>query len=646
MHSAKRVVARGDTGDRPVFHDSSPRSAAVVQAEKVSAVEHDDLRGECRGGRPLSAQVGAAEVVGSPTSPDSRAENVNRQYRLLDRPPVSVVSYGRLKELAQARVRRVVREMDFDWERFLDGKLEWSLTEVIHRKAMQDATRRGLDVRPTDVPTDTVLKAVRAVLEEMDADPALRPSEAGFRAEQARRGELGREAQSVEVREREAAVMKLVAGGVTKNTEIAEVVGVRPSTVGRIRKRVAEREQSAEQFEALKWVFPAEDVPAGEHWPAVQFVKQTGVYLDEDQARWICDIGRCYNAEGREADLMRQIQMSAGAADPWAYLERCVANRGDAWTVTAQLLADVLTWAGKQSLQYALTAIGGGYVSRPLPYLRRTLHCAVSAGQRPAGGPERPVAMALAMCRQWALDMVVVDADEAVAAEDAAARVGHIESYRRRFGRLPWEADEVAPDCCNGLNGVRGDEFNSLDPIPEYLYSSPEPGKADATLFEPDLECRVGPEVAPVACSEGGGQQVQDSPLLGRGKLEHPPETADLPGSDGIRLPQGDGEVAERGRTASGLLPQENRPPVLEQGPCRHPLVALLTAGIVLEAVVQVECSAGCGHRLYSDRGSFECPCHWPAAKAASVGRALAAAEGSLSQLSDAETVLSVDRRL
>ena len=41
----------------------------------------------------------------------------------------------------------------------------------------------------------------------------------------------------------------------------------------------------------------------------------------------------------------------------------------------------------------------------------------------------------------------------------------------------------------------------------------------------------------------------------------------------------------------------------LEHGTCRHPLVALLTAGMTLDDVVQVDCSWGCGHRLYSDRG-------------------------------------------
>ena len=104
MHSSKRVVARGDTGDRPAFHDSSPRSAAVVQAEKASTVERDDLRGECRGGRRLSDQVGAADVLACRMSPEPGAENTDRQMALLA---------DVLRELAQAQVRRECRRWDY-----------------------------------------------------------------------------------------------------------------------------------------------------------------------------------------------------------------------------------------------------------------------------------------------------------------------------------------------------------------------------------------------------------------------------------------------------------------------------------------------------------------------------------------------------
>ena len=56
---------------------------------------------------------------------------------------------------------------------------------------------------------------------------------------------------------------------------------------------------------------------------------------------------------------------------------------------------------------------------------------------------------------------------------------------------------------------------------------------------------RLSAEVVPAACFEGGGHQVQGPSLLERGKLEHPPEDDELPVSDGIRRPQGDGEAAE-----------------------------------------------------------------------------------------------------
>ena len=59
-------------------------------------------------------------------------------------------------------------------------------------------------------------------------------------------------------------------------------------------------------------------------------------------------------------------------------------------------------------------------------------------------------------------------------------------------------------------------------------------------------------------CFEGGGHQVQGPPVLELGKLEHPPETAELPCSDGIRRSQGDGEGAERGRMTSGPSPWGN----------------------------------------------------------------------------------------
>ena len=68
-------------------------------------------------------------------------------------------------------------------------------------------------------------------------------------------------------------------------------------------------------------------------------------------------------------------------------------------------------------------------------------------------------------------------------------------------------------------------------------------------------------------------------------------------------------------------LRREKDPPVLEHGPCRHPLASLMASAMVLDDVVQVDCAAACGHRLYSDRGPLECPCHWPPGKAAQAAR-------------------------
>ena len=81
--------------------------------------------------------------------------------------------------------------------------------------------------------------------------------------------------------------------------------------------------------------------------------------------------------------------------------------------------------------------------------------------------------------------------------------------------------------------------------------------------------------------------------------------------------------MASRGSVGPFSLPREKDGPVLEQGSCRHRLASLLASAMVLDDVVQVDCAAGCGHRLYSDRGPLECPCHWPPAKAAQVARAL-----------------------
>ena len=622
MKYREPLVARGDTGSRSESTDNRPASVAGSPIVRSLIRDLDDPRGEPRGGRSLSAQVAADDV--------------------LDDVTVSAVPYGVLRELVQAQVRRECRRCDFDWDAFVVDGPEWGITEVVHRRAVQQGRNRGLDCRPTDIPTDTVLTAVRDVIDEWTREPTLRPTEADFHQEQARRGVKGRESQEKNAARRGAEVLALVADGVCNNTEIGRRLGVDRSTVSRIRRKADATSLSALQetvdAPAVSPPFPAPEIPPVERWPIVQFTNWTGVHLDSDDARWLADMGRCYEAEGREEELIDAIRASAGAVrDPWAYLQRCVVNRGDAWTLTPQLLGDVLTWAGQKSLEYALTAIGGGYVKRPLPYLRRTLQCAVSRGKRWSGSPLRSVAMAVRMAQEWAPELVIVDADEAIAAEDAGNRTGYVEPVRRRFGRLPWEPEPVretaagletsdVPNRCIGLKGLRSDDSNYQNLEYRNLESSPGSVKADATRVpceEVELERRAASPEKPDECQvAASGRALGPSPWE-REKIERPLDTGVLPDSDEILRPESDGEARKLVQTAIDPLVGEKVPVVLEHGRCRHPLAILMASVMVLFDVVLVDCAAGCGHRLYSDRGPLECPCHWPPGKAAWVARAL-----------------------
>ena len=621
MLNLEPTVARGYTGSQLESSDHRQASVAGSPIVRSSSGNLDDPRGEPRGGRSLSAQVAADDV--------------------LDDVSVSAVPYGVLRELVQAQVRRECRRRDYDWYAFVADRPEWGITEVVHRRAVQQGRDRGLDCRPTDIPTDTVLTAVRDVIAEWTGQPALRPTYDDFCEEQARRGERGRETQQSLATLREEQVLALVADGISNNAEIGRRLGIDRSTVSRIRRdadlSACVALQETADAPTISPAFPAPEIPSVARWPVVRFTQWTGVTLDADDVRWLADVGRCYEAEGRESDLMDQIQMSAGARDPWAYLQRCVANRGDSWTVRSQLLADVLVWAGEKSLMYSLTAIGGGYIQRPLPYLREVLAKAVRKGVGRSGSWERPVAMSVGMARQWAPELVIVDADEAIAGEAVEERTGHVDSFRRRFGRLPWET-ETAPEnavdlyvedadvCCIGLKGLRGDDSNYQNSEYRNLESSPGSVKADATRAprkELEVERRAASPEKPDECQVAASVRALGPSPWELEKIERPLDTGILPDSDEILRPESDGEARKLVQAAIDPLVGEKVPVVLEHGRCRHPLASLMASVMVLDDVVFVECAAGCGHRLYSDRGPLECPCHWPPAKAVQVGRAL-----------------------
>ena len=621
MKTEVTAVACERTGRTSTYNNNNTDSTSVEGPANAGLGK--GLRDDVRGGRRLSDQVGAADVLACRMSSEPGAENTDRQMAL--------------RELAQAQVRRECRRWNFDWDAFVADGPQWGVVEVVHRRAVQRERDRGLDCRPTDVPTDTVLSAVRDVIAEWTNQPELRPTYDAFCQEQARRGDKGRETQQTLAVPRNAEILALVAEGVP-DAEIARRVGLHRSQVGRIRN-VAATASPASQEVGEAPSFPAPEIPAVERWSVVQFTKQTGVVLSPNDARWLADVGRCYEAEEREDELMHAIRSSAGpdVHDPWAYLQRCVVNRGDAWTVKPQLLADVLVWAGQQSLQYALVAIGGGYVRRPLPYLQRVLATAVAREEGPSGRPESPVAMAVSLARQCAPELVVVDADEAIAAEDADKRVGYVESFRQRFGRLPWDPEPVwetaaeletadVPNRCIGLKELRRDDINSKHLDCKNLESSPDTVKADATPAPCEgleVERRAASPEKPDECQvAASGGALGPSPCE-REKSEQPPKTGRLPAFDEIRGAESRAEGLKPVQTTIDPLPREKEYPVLEHGRCRHPLASRLASAMVLDDVVLVECAAGCGHRLYSDRGPLECPCHWPPAKAAQVGRAL-----------------------
>ena len=337
---------------------------------------------------------------------------------------------------------------------------------------------------------------------------------------------------------------------------------------------------------------------------------ETQVYLDESQARWICDMGRCYEAEGRVGELMYAIGKSAGAVvNAWAYLQAAVAHRGDAWTVKARLLGNVLEWAGEKSLRYSLDAIADGYVRRPLPYLQRVLQVAVASGRGARDAIVQPVVVAVAMARKLVPALDVVDVEDVVDAERAAERTGYLEDYRRRHGRLPWESEvetvDVGEKECIGLKGYVADDSFKNSEIKTNLESSPGTRKADARTAE-----AVGQRVGCISQTAGK-------------KLEHGADGADLGDCDENRRAESHGEALETSGRAWDPPPRQNATGILEQTRCPHRLADLLVQEMDLARVELVECAVGCGHRLYSDRGPVQCVCHWEPAETAWVSRAL-----------------------
>ena len=611
--SAGRVAANGSNGNA-----SSPKGTAggrpggVVENPRAAGAEGFLLSG-----------MDASAVLGGPSAPEGGVEAVGRQDRLADQMAPSVVPYGRLVQMARAAVRRMVRlEFNFNWDAFRAAGVEWRLTDLVHRKAVREAVVLGSVVKPTDVPTDVVYRAVERVLGRMDEGQEERPTWKGFCEAQRLRARVGqlKKAEGNAPRNRE--ILFLSSGGM-KYAEIGKKFNLSASQVGRIVRSA--RETAAAEVVLLEpvevpvdelWEFPAPEVPRQERWPAMQVHQQTGLRLGIEETVWLCGMGACYEAEGRVDDLMYAIRKSAGARDPWAYLVKSIRNRGDAWQVSAQLLGDVLAWAGMESLEYSLQRIGSGDVGRPLPYLREVLRDAVAIGREGAPGVGRPVVAAVALASELCPQLQVLGTDEAIAVEVERNESRFLDSYVRRYGRTPWDevgtSAEAVGDRCSksGISlGEYGDD-DSYSKIKPEISSKSSPGdyKADAAFS-------AEPELAESAAGEG---VTWSRPVVAE-KLEHGAGGGDCGGFDENRRTESYGEALNAGRTPWRPSPRQKREVILEHGPCRHPLASLMVSAMDLELVVQVECATGCGHLLYSDRGPVVCPCHWPVVEVAQV---------------------------
>ena len=372
--------------------------------------------------------------------------------------PIGCAPSDELRRMVTAELRRRARCFDYDWPAFVDSGPAWTVAEIVHRRLVS----RSAGLAPSEVPYTALVDRSQEVLTHWERHPDQRPSRAGFCAAQSRRALAGRVTQQAASAARAVRVMELVDGGLTNNAEISRRLGLHRSTVMRIRRRVRPAECPA--VPARRPAFPAPDIAPHRRWPVVRFMSATGLVLDAEEARWLASIGDCYEAEGRVDELASALRASAAArVDSFGYLARCIVNRGDAWSVSPGLLADVAVWSGPSSLRYALHAIGAGYVARPLPYLRRVLASAVPSG-RHAAPPECPVAFAVQLARSSAPNLAVPGADDAVAAEVDEHRSRHVNSYRRRFGRLPWdppagEEDSSAEDSCAGLGVSLGGDY-------------------------------------------------------------------------------------------------------------------------------------------------------------------------------------------
>ena len=386
------------TGHAPAHTDTVNSQPTATGSNRADSPVRQLPRGNADGGSLLLA----ADVIAGSTTPEYGTPIQGRQIPLFHDQRVSPVEYADLVELAKARINQVVHyDYHFDWDAFLAGhNLDW-MAEEIRRRAAGKARRRGVDFLPSDIPLDTVLKTIQETIDLWTSNPEHRPSPEGRDQWIRQKGNAGRAAATARATRHKAIAAPMFTQGITNAQVQRELqisgINVTSKTVGVWRKELDANVpppalNAMDQAPPQQMPFPAPHIPPTERWPVLQLASQAGIVLNAEDAQWLADVGRCYEAEGRTDDLMRHIRASAHAdIDPWQYLLQCIHNRGDSWTIPAQLLADVRAWAGEDALKLALAN-----AVRLLPYLKLTLATAVADGKRPTAGPHLRAAINIA----------------------------------------------------------------------------------------------------------------------------------------------------------------------------------------------------------------------------------------------------------
>ena len=308
------------------------------------------------------------------------------------------------------------------------------------------------------------------------------------------------------------------------------------------------------------------------HWVLACWYANVGTYLNEELTGRLIEFVERIEAEEMAGNglpngqgilwLVDEVILGRCPAKdhPAAYLMKCIDNHGQG--LSAELVRETVQAVGfgfDHKVQYVAAA------RNPVAYLTSMRNNQVGTSDM---GDASPMGVGLLTLKRWAPELVTPDFEaDARGLIDWERRPGRfLEYYRRRYGRLPWED---TPDA-------------EVEPSPP----------ADPPLEPEKLEHPENPAF-PLVPWETGPDPSYGEPLK---LVERPYSTCEKPSDE----------------------------PVLEHGPCRHPLAGMLALALPLYNIQQVGCeTAGCGCRVYSDRGRGQCPCHWSPVKAAAAYRAL-----------------------